>query len=225
MKNPIARYRLEAESSSFHIENYNWAESFSNFFPGIAGKWGIPLWCYYINRGQAVASMGVGNKDGQILEFYSFNKAVMRVAREGFRTFIRVDGGPVYEPFRKTRERGVRQQMRISPAELTIRETNTRLGLEIEVLYFPLPNLPIAALARDVRIRNLRRKSRRLEWIDGAPRILPFGLNQGSIKSTSRHIEAMMGVDMFHGFPVFRLKQTAADTERIDKITDGRRIS
>ncbi|MFH2203967.1 MAG: hypothetical protein ABIJ96_12680 [Elusimicrobiota bacterium] len=221
MSQPKARYRLEPETSSFIIENYNWGESFSNFFPGIAGKWGIPLWCYYINRGQAVASMGVGNKDGQILEFYSFNKAVMRVAREGFRTFIRADGGPVYEPFRKTRQRGVRQLMRISPAELMIRETNDRLGLEIEVRYFPLPNLPIAALARDVRIRNLRRKSRRLEWIDGAPRILPFGLNQGSIKFTSRHIEAMMGVDMFHGFPVFRLKQTAADTERIDKITDG----
>ena len=38
----------------FVIENYNWAKPLSGFFPGIAGKMGIPLWTYYVNRGQAM---------------------------------------------------------------------------------------------------------------------------------------------------------------------------
>ncbi len=102
------------------VENYNWADPFSNFFPGIAGNRGIPLWLYYVSRGQAVSSFGVRDKDGQILEFYSFNKAVMRVAREGFRTFVRLDGGEVYEPFQKTSDARIRQQLVVSAAELHV---------------------------------------------------------------------------------------------------------
>lgn len=36
---------------------------FSGFLPGIAGPWGIPTWCNYNNRGQAVCSFGVQDKD------------------------------------------------------------------------------------------------------------------------------------------------------------------
>ena len=190
MKRPHPSYRLDPETSSFIIDHYNWAESFSNFFPGIAGKWGIPLWVFYVNRGQAVCSFGVRDKDGQILEFYSFNKAVMRVAREGFRTFLKFDGNPCYEPFQKTEKPGIHQSMIISSSELIIRERNQPLRFEIEVSYYPLPNLPIAALAREVRIRNLSRRSRSLEWIDGAPRMLPFGLDEKRIKHIPEDIAA-----------------------------------
>ena len=87
MTRPRTTYALDLDTSSFVIEEYNWAPAFSNFLPGIAGAWGIPLWAYYVNRGHAMTSVGVRDKDGQILEFYSLNKAVMRVEREGFRTF------------------------------------------------------------------------------------------------------------------------------------------
>ena len=35
-----------SESGDFVIENYNYAKPFANFFPGIAGKYGIPMWTF-----------------------------------------------------------------------------------------------------------------------------------------------------------------------------------
>jgi hypothetical protein len=218
---PIATYRLDPTTSSFVVENYNWAKPFSNFFPGIAGKWGIPMWLYYVNRGQAVSSFGVRDKDGQILEFYSFNKAMMRVAREGFRTFLRIDRATTYEPFQKTDDREVRQTMVVSASELVLREIHATLGLEIEVTYFPLPNLRIAGLARQLRVRDLTNQPRELECIDGLPRILPYGLDQARIKGIPRHIEGMMGVVDCDGVPMFRLKQTPDDSEHVAKLSGG----
>ncbi len=147
MTRPHTTYALDLDTSSFVTKEYNWAPAFSNFLPGIAGAWGIPLWAYYVNRGQAMTSVGIRDKDRQILEFYSLNKAVKRIEREGFRTFVRIDGGPVYEPFRRTERTSISQTMIISSAELVLRERNDPLGLEIEVVYFTLPNLPVAAMA------------------------------------------------------------------------------
>ena len=98
---PSARSYLDPQTSHFTVDGYPSAPPFSSFLPGIAGKWGIPIWCFYVNRGQAVSSFGVHDKDHQILEFQSFNQACMRVEREGFRTFLRLDGGRIYEPFQR----------------------------------------------------------------------------------------------------------------------------
>ncbi|CAD7766944.1 MAG: hypothetical protein DNFNHJIP_00346 [Candidatus Argoarchaeum ethanivorans] len=65
------RYYLDSEKR-FVIENYNWAKPFSSFFPGIGGKWGVPLWAYYVNRGQCVSSIGIRDKDDAIMEFFLF---------------------------------------------------------------------------------------------------------------------------------------------------------
>ena len=43
------KYCLD-EGNRFVIENYNWAKPFSNFFHGIGGKWGIPIWAFYVNQ-------------------------------------------------------------------------------------------------------------------------------------------------------------------------------
>ncbi len=216
-----AIYAFDSHTSSFVIEEYNWAPAFSNFLPGIAGAWGIPLWAYYVNRGQAMASVGVRDKDGQILEFYSLNKAVMRIEREGFRTFIRIDGGPVYEPFRRTEDEGISQTMTVSSAELVLRERNEPLGIEIEVAYFALPNLAVAAMARQVRLRNLAARRRRFEWLDGAARIIPFGVGLQRSKAIPRHIEAMMGVWNVRGVPLFRLKQKPGDMAEVASLSGG----
>lgn len=221
MTRPRTTYALDLDTSSFVIKEYNWAPAFSNFLPGIAGAWGIPLWAYYVNRGQAMTSVGVRDKDGQILEFYSLNKAVMRIEREGFRTFVRIDGGPVYEPFRRTERNGITQTMIISSAELVLRERNDPLGLEIEVVYFTLPNLPVAAMARQVRLRNLAARRRRVEWLDGAARIIPFGVGLERSKAIPRHIEAMMGVWNFRGVPLFRLKQNPEDLAQVGSLSGG----
>jgi hypothetical protein len=43
---PASKSYLDAATSEFVVEGYNRAPPFSSFLPGIAGKWGIPVWCY-----------------------------------------------------------------------------------------------------------------------------------------------------------------------------------
>lgn len=219
MQTPEVRYALEPDGS-FVVENYNWADPFSNFFPGIAGAWGVPLWAYWVNRHQAVTSLGYRDKDGQILEFQSFNKACLTVATEGFRTFLRLDGA-LYEPFARTRDPAVRQILKMWPGELELLETHAGLGLEVWVRYGMLADRPVGAFVREIRVRDTSGRPRRLEWADGAARVLPAGVDQQHVKFVARHVEAMMGVARVDGVPLFRLKQSAADVERIEALEGG----
>ena len=220
MTNQRVKYYFDNENR-FVIENYNWAKPFSDFFPGIGGKWGIPMWVYYVSKAQALCSMGVQDKDHAILEFLSFNKACQIVTKEGFRTFIRLDGKRVYEPFQKLEDKSITQRMIISSSELELHEINTELGIETTVVYFPLVNMRIAGLVREVTIRNIGHKIRQVELIDGVPRVLPHGMTFEHAKVIARHIEGMMGVFDVEGVPVFRLKQTPADTPQVGKISGG----
>jgi hypothetical protein len=212
------RYALD-EKQRFVVENYNWASPFSNFLPGIGGKWGIPIWVFYVSRGQAVCSFGVRDKDHSIMEFLSFNRALQLVYQQGFRTFVKLDG-KFYEPFQRTTAAGIKQCMIISSEELELAETGPH-GLEFRVAYYPIVNEPVGALVREVRIRNYARRRVRLELLDGAPRVIPYGTTQEHLKTIPRHIEGMMGVDSLDGIPVFRLKQTPADISRVGKIEAG----
>ncbi len=213
------RYDLDDERR-FVIENYNWAKPFSNFFPGIGGKWGIPLWIYYVNRAQCVSSMGIRDKDNAIMEFFSFNKACQLVGNQGFRTFLKMDN-ILYEPFRQSKDREISQKMIISAGELELNEINNALDIQVNVKYFPLVNLPVAGLVRTVSIRNLREESLKLELIDGLPLILPFGMNQHCVKFIARHIEAVMQADTIDGTPLFRLKQVPLDIPHVQKVEGG----
>jgi hypothetical protein len=85
-------YKLE-ETGEFVINNYNYSKPLANFFPGIAGKYGIPMWVFYVNRGQGINSFGIDGKDNAILEFQPANKAWQQTAILGFRTFIKLAGG------------------------------------------------------------------------------------------------------------------------------------
>jgi len=101
LKDKKPKYYLNSQGE-FVIENYNFSKPFANFFPGIAGKYGIPMWTFYVNRGQAISSFGIKDKDHSILEFFPANKAWQLVSSQGFRTFIKLftRGKTVlYEPF------------------------------------------------------------------------------------------------------------------------------
>ena len=78
-------YSYKIENKKFVIHNYNWAKPQANFFPGIAGKCGVPMWVYYVSRNQGICSLGVKNKDHSLLEFLPFNKARDAVGRTCFR--------------------------------------------------------------------------------------------------------------------------------------------
>ena len=223
MTTASATYSIE--NNKFIIENYNWAKSFANFFPGIAGKWGIPIWCYYVNRNQGMCSMGVANKDHQIMEFLSFNKAVATVGKVGFRTYLKVDN-KIYEPFQKTKNPHIKQKMLVSSSTLEIIDQNEELGLETKVTYSSLVGYKIPALIREVTVKNLNGQRTtdnglRIELIDGLPHIFPYGVDIGIIQTTPRHIEGMMKVDDYKGVPLFRLKQTPQDVEQVAKLEGG----
>ena len=220
MTSKSPRYTLD-EGQRFVIDEYNWARSFQNFLPGIAGKWGIPTWCYYVSRHQGICSMGVNDKNHQILEFLSFNKAVAQVGRVGYRTFLRADGGEVYEPFRKVRDPRIRQRMIVSSGELEIREVHEGLGLEIQVVYFALVGTRVPALVRQVRIRNVGDQARDLELLDGLPHVFPAGVDQEIIHVIPRHIEGMIEVAEHRAVPLMRLKQTPGDVEQVSRIEGG----
>ena len=81
-QNKTPKYYLK-DSGEFVIENYNYSKPFSNFFPGIAGRYGITMWTFYVNRGQAISSFGVRDKDHAILEFLPANKCSREKSYEG----------------------------------------------------------------------------------------------------------------------------------------------
>ena len=128
----MATYRLD--DNAFMIEEYARSRPFASFLPGIAGVWGIPMWVFYVNRGQAIAGFGISDKDHPIMEFLPANKAYRATSLQGFRTFLKVKRGgheTFHEPFRccETPSRQVAQRMRISMHELQLEELHKPLGL------------------------------------------------------------------------------------------------
>ena len=82
------------QQNRFVIEDFNSFPPFASFLPGIAGPLGIPLWAFYVNRGQAIASFGVESKNTPIMEFQPANKAYQTTPTTGFRTFLKVRRPP-----------------------------------------------------------------------------------------------------------------------------------
>ena len=178
-----ARYILDSKGC-FIIEDYNQSKPFSNFFPGIAGLWGIPMWVFYVNRGQGITSFGVEGKDKAILEFQPANKAYRITSLQGFRTFLKIQSGKktfFWEPFQSdhTAIYKTSQRMRITSHDLTIEDINQTLGIQVRVNYFTLPEESFPALVRRVTINNISKKKYSIELVDGLPAVVPFGLSDG----------------------------------------------
>jgi hypothetical protein len=127
----------------------------------------------------------------------------------------------LYEPFQKNTDENIGQIMIVSSEELEINEVNRKVGIETNILYFPLVNEPIAAMVRRLKVRNLQNRPVKVELLDGLPNMLPYGLNQNLVKFIPRHIEGMMGVNQLTGVPVYRLKQTPEDVSQIGEICEG----
>ena len=80
------------------IHDYNKKPAFSDFLPGIAGLYGTPAWCFFVNRGQCVASFGTSDKDHAIMEFSPAHSSYQLAETRGFRSFVKLDG-EVFELF------------------------------------------------------------------------------------------------------------------------------
>ncbi|MDD2524025.1 MAG: hypothetical protein PHT81_04180 [Endomicrobiaceae bacterium] len=212
----------------FVIENYNLAPTFSSFFPGIAGVKGIPMWAYYVNRGQSISTFGIKNKNYAIMEFYPANNTYTLVSTFGFRTFFKIKKSKeviCYEPFKNNSNdiENIKQNMYISSSELTIEEINKTIGIKTIVKYFTLPNQPLAGLLRTVTVENISRADISIEIIDGMPKVLPYYTNVYAQKNMSTTIQAWATVDNFDktGVPFYRLKVEVEDRPEVVEITEG----
>lgn len=227
-KNKKPKYYLSPGNKEFIIENYNLAKPFANFFPGIAGKYGIPMWVFYVNRGQCIASFGTKDKDHSILEFLPANKSWQLTSLQGFRTFIKLSSGKkfvFYEPFHNGFTNlgyNLANLMRISSADLTLEEDNLSLGLRVQIEYFTIPNDSYSALVRIVTVKNLNAKHKRIQLIDGLPQIVPFGTSNLFLKKLGRTVEAWMNVEnLDKNIPFYKLAVEPADRPEVMHIKEG----
>lgn len=218
------------EDGRFLINDFDTKNPFSSFLPGLGGLWGIPMWAFYVNRGQAVATFGTQDKDGPILEFDSANKAYQEVSTLGFRTLLRGERGGkkfTYQPFFPIRESEKEElapsrSMAVGMNELVIEEDVASLGLNVKIVYYTVPSESFASFVREVTFTNTGSEKLKLEALDGLAKLEPFGVNNGNLKSMGRTSEAWMNV---YGdddtAPFFHISQSMADAEEVAFITKG----
>jgi len=221
------QYQLN-EAGEFIITDYNSSKLFSSFFPGVAGKNGIPMWTFYVNRGQCICSMGVEGKQNPIMEFLPANWAYNLVSSQGFRTFVKLpdhESIKFYEPFQNNlRDNQLQrtQRMIITPAQLILEEVNQTLGLKFTVEYFNVPQDNYAGLIRKLKIENLNTVPAKLEVLDGLPLIVPYGIDNNGLKHMRRLQEAFVEVvNHENRVPFFKGKVKPADRPDVVRIKKG----
>jgi len=214
-------YRLDADQQ-FVIEAFDKAKPFSSFLPGIAGVDGVPLWLFYVNRGQAVASFGVEDKNGAMMEFFPADKSYRQVGLQGFRTFMKIDS-LYYEPFSEVQQDVAEcRSMRIAPNLLRIRSVHEVYGIEVEISYFTVPGDKFAALVRDVTVTNRSDRERRIELLDGMPAVIPYGIENVMYKELGNTLKSWMDVyNREENVPLYKLRASTADTAEISEIQGG----
>ena len=210
-------YSLKSDGS-FTVKGYNHTQPFSNFLPGISGVWGVPLWVFYVNRGQGVVSFGIKDKDHAISEFFPANKAYTFASSLGFRTFLKINKKEFIEPFKVISSSEIKNSMTIRSDSLEIEEVLPQQGLKIKVKYYTLANVPVAGLVRKVTIENTTKSALDLEVIDGLSKIVPFGAANYFLKDMSRTLEAWMRAEVKDGLALFRLKVDPRDVSQTKYI-------
>lgn len=202
----------------FMIKNYMKNPPFSSFLPGISGEMGIPIWCFYVNRGQAIASFGIRDKDHSIMEFYPAHQSYQLTNTLGFRTFVKLDG-KIYEPFQNPEEE---HWMYIGSNELEIEEKNEKFKIKMNVLYYTLPEESIGALVRVLTLTNEDRIPKNLEILDGMPSILPYGVNLEQMKMMGQTIKAWMQTETIKkGIPYYKVRFSTKDSAVVQPVDGG----
>ncbi len=210
--------RFEYNSDhQFVIHGYDTVKPFASFLPGVAGIFGIPMWVYYVNRGQLISSFGLESKDHPMLDFSPANMAYRRTEIDGFRTFIKVNG-KTYEPFASHEE--AQRQMKIEMNAVSIEETKDNLS--IEVRYFNVTGEPYPGLIRKVTLKNLSKTPLSIEFVDGLATLWPYGTNQFMIKNMSNLAVAWFDVfNQERKMPFMKNRSTTEDTAEVEGVEAG----
>ena len=157
-------------------------------------------------------------EDNAIMEFYPAHVAYQRAPVTGFRTFIRVNG-KYAEPFS---DPDVPHEMHIRMNSLEILEEDQKTGLRTNARYFILPEENYGALVRRVEIKNNSGQEISLEIADGMPALIPYGVDNETMKEMAQLAKAWMQVeDAEEGRPYYRVRASMADTARIEEVKGG----
>lgn len=227
--------KLFDDLGRFTMEDYDAKPSFADFLPGIGGVYGVPSWCFYVNRGQGVTAFGTGSKDYPILEFNAANKAYYLTPYVGFRTFIQGerDGKDFFvEPFNPNSARYVgtditnkpKRTMYVGTNEMAIKDKDKSTGLETDVTYFILPNAKFSSLVRRTSVKNIGNDDVTVSLLDGLAKLEPVGGPLDSmLKNMGRTLEGWMGVYNVQNdttTPYYRFSTEPSDTASV-KIEKG----
>ncbi|MGL4337409.1 MAG: hypothetical protein ACRCST_10990 [Turicibacter sp.] len=216
----MVKYYYDKEA--FIIEDYDKAKTFSSFLPGIAGLHGVPIWSFYVNRGQGLCSFGLQDKNNAILEFFPANTSYQHIHTYGFRTFIKCDG-QVYEAFSPTQlQHEVKRHMFTKQSEFGIVETNVTMGIKVSVTYFGMPNENFGALVRKVSVENIGESVKELEVLDGLATILPYGVENGNYKNMSNLLRSWMDVEGIETkIPFYKVRASTGDEAEVSEVERG----
>lgn len=212
------------DRSAFVIKQFDKAKPFSSFLPGLAGLKGIPMWTFYVNRGQAVCSFGIRDKNSPIMEFSPASITYQSVSSKGFRTFIKREGTQgIYEPFQSAApDAAAERKMVILPNEIGIEEVNKEQGVAVKVTYFQVPNDDYAALVRKVEITNISGHPMKLELLDGLPEILPYGVENAGYKEVGNLLRSWMEVyNLDNSIPYYRVRSSTSDSAEVSEVQSG----
>ena len=205
------------EKYHFQVHNYQKQKPFSSFLSGIAGKNGIPLWAFYVNRGQLIASFGVKNKNGALMEFFPANAAYHYVSKIGFRTFIKIDQ-KVLECFK---EDDLGQTLDVYEDKVSITQHFDAEEISIKVTYYTLPNERLAALNRKVQIINHSKVEKSIEIVDGLAQMLPTGIDYGGYKAVSNLLQSWMETKPTNQYVFYTLRGSTGDDAEVSMLTEG----
>ncbi|SER69947.1 hypothetical protein [Salisediminibacterium halotolerans] len=219
-------YQLH-DDRSFEFHQFPYQPPFASFLPGIAGPTGIPIWAFYVNRGQGIASFGVQDKDHALMEFFPADKSYQNVYTQGFRTFVKYSENgetAVIEPFSpaSAADPDVTENMRVSENLLQLDYHHRTKELAMTVKYFVLPSSPVGALVRKVTLKQTGSGSKTLEVLDGIPSILPAGVPNSAYKELGNTLKSWFDVQYTNeGFPFYTLRGSMGDSAEVHDVLDG----
>ncbi|MEN8077373.1 hypothetical protein ABFP60_10440 [Clostridioides difficile] len=211
------------EKGFYVISDYDKKTPFSSFLSAVAGVEGIPMWSFYVNRGQALSSIGIGDKNNSIMEFFPANEAYKRVYSNGFRTFIKFINKEnlVYEPFYISTSKNINRKIKIKNNEIILEEINSELEIKTIISYFSVPNEDFAALARKVEIINIGDSKIDIEIIDGVTTVLPYGTDYYGLKNMSNTLSSYMeAIVSDNNIATYKVRSSTADTTQIESVNN-----